>query len=721
MRKFYLLLATFAVCMVANAGVKNLYKQDFEAVKTAAEAGWTSPNLADGMTIASTEFGKWFEFAVGNNNNRNAVLTWGTDIYDESVTKYSVHFQWGHLSNPKGADNGEPNVNTQFSNEVALLVPHDWQPNDAEKEAGIKAVNSINNGQYATADSLRLFSITQFKGAFDTKNPDANPYWADKDDFTNYAYDFMINGDPNVRFTASEGAWYNIHVTVDIAARTVSFIIRDESDSEDILTGEAPIADNADTHISALNILLGRYSSKAAFDDVKVQVETEGAYANTPTIALTGVNQAERSYKIFFEMSNDEILHVKTTEGAEETSVESPFEYNTSNSGVLEAWTESNGAISEHVTENVDCSVITLPLPEVAIKKVNTGYVKELVLTVQNGDVPTQPSITMTYEFKGEGGEVVSSGENEVPSGTTISVTQKGVLTVTTHAYGFAESTLVYNNDTEFGVDASIDFQHMSEAKLLELGFTEIDPLDSDKMSGENNWTARKRLWYQIKTGEQDAEGNDILETHVVYGPTSQGYEAIRRFLLVPSKLNAENSHSMFAPIYTWYSEAGDGSDVAGLKFNYEIGLINTGTKTDDGTSINYANGPIGVDGLTDNDFFIVYVISDYGNSSAHPVFEAGTSVEDATAQYKAMNLGDGTNVQVLKGTETFSLYRIDTAIARIDVFKAVAGEGIYEVGTTDIVSDHNAPIYNLNGMQVKANSLKSGIYIKQGKKFIVR
>ena len=717
MRKFYLLIAAFAVCMVANAGVKNLFKQDFEAVKTAADAGWTSPNLAGGMSIASTEFGKWFEFSLGNNNNRSAVLTWGTDIFDESITKYSVHFQWGHLSNPKGADNGDPNANTQFSNEVAIIVPHDWAPNEAETAAGIKAVNSINNGQYATADSLRLFSITQFKGAYGTENQ----YWADNADFTNYAYDFMVNGDPNVTFTAAEGAWYNIHVTVDVTARKVSYIIRDESDSEDILTGEAPIADNANVYASALNVLLGRYSSKAAFDDVKVQVEIDGAYANNPSIALTGVNMGERTYQIFFEMSNDEILHLKTTEGAEETAVESPFEYKTTNSGVLEAWTESNGATSEHVSENVDCSVITLPLPEVAIKKVNTGYVKELTLTVDNAEVPTQPSILLTYEFKGEGGEVVSSGENEVPSGTSITVTQKGVLTVTTHAYGFAESTLTYNNDTEFGVDATVDFQHLTEAKILELGFTEIDLLDSDKMSGENNWTARKRMWYQIKTGEQDAEGNDILETHVVYGPTSTGAEGIRRFLLVPSKLNAENSHSMFAPVYTWYSEAGDGSDVAGLKINYGIGLINTGTKTDEGTSINYANGPVGVDGLTDNDFFIVYVISDYGTSSAHPVFEAGTSVEDATAQYKAMNLGDGTNVQVLKGTETFSLYRIDTAIARIDVFKAVAGEGIIEVGNADIVSDHNAPIYNLNGMQVKASSLKSGIYIKQGKKFIVR
>ena len=716
MRKFYLLLAAFAISVAANAGIRNLYKQDFEAVKTAADAGWTSPNLADGMSIVSTEFGKWFEFAVGNNNNRNAVLTWGQDIYGEGVTSYSVHFQWGHV-NPKGTNNGDPVANTQFSNEIALIVPHDWQPNDAEKEAGIKAVNSINNGQYATADSLRLFTITQLKGAYGADNP----YWADNADFTSYAYDFMINGDPNQTFTAAENAWYNIHVYVDVNARTVTYQINDESDSEVILEGVVDIAENASPYISALNVLCGRYSSKVSIDDVKVQMEIEGDYANQPTIALTGVNMAERTYKIFFESSNDEILHVKSPNGSEDTAVESPYDFVTSTSGVLEAWTESGSATSEHAVENVDCSIITLPMADVAIKKVNSGYVKELTMTVSNAEVPTQPNITLTYNFQGEGGEVVTSGDNEVPSGTSINVTQKGTLTVVTHAYGFAEATYVYQNDSEFGVDASVDFQHMDEATLLSKDFVEIDPLDDPNMKGENNWTARKRMWYQIETGENDADGNPILETHVVYGPTADGCEAIRRFLLVPSKLNADNSHSMFAPVYTWFSEAGDGSDVAGLKVNYGIGLINTGTKTDDGTSINYPNGPVGVDGLTDNDFFIVYVISDYGTSSAHPVFPAGTSVEDATAQYKAMNLGDGSNVQVLKGTETFSLYRIDTAIARIDVFKAIVDpNGIYEM-TDAVVSDHNAPIYNLNGIQVNANQLQRGIYIKQGKKFIVR
>ena len=58
MRKFYLLFAAmFAFSVVATAGVKNLFKQDFETVANPTDAGWTSPSLAGGMSILSDEEG----------------------------------------------------------------------------------------------------------------------------------------------------------------------------------------------------------------------------------------------------------------------------------------------------------------------------------------------------------------------------------------------------------------------------------------------------------------------------------------------------------------------------------------------------------------------------------------------------------------------------------------------------------------------------------------
>jgi hypothetical protein len=446
-------------------------------------------------------------------------------------------------------------------------------------------------------------------------------------------------------------------------------------------------------------------------------VETEGDYANKPTISLVEIDMDQRTYDIYFE--DGELLTLKTTEGAEESSTESPYRYITNTSGTLQAYTESGSATSEIATVEVDASVISLPQAVVDITKVNAGYVKTYKMTVDNSTVPTQPTITLTYEYNGEG------PAEEFPSGTTIDVAEKGVLKVTTHAYGFAESTIEIANDTEFAVDASVDFQHMDEATLTGLGFTEIDPLQDSKMSGELNWTARQRLWFGIENGETADDGSAKYDTYVVWGPAeTEGAEAIRRFTLSSDKLTKDAAYSMFAPVVTWYTgqddpAVTDGTDVGGMKVNYEIGLINDGIKG--GTDkINYANAPISVDGLTDNDYFIVYVIDNYGGSSAHPIYPQGTAAADARALYKASNIGDGTNVQVLRGTETFSLYRIDTAIAKIDVFKAVA-DAIQTINYSEVVSDHNAPIFNLNGVQVNAKSLKKGVYVKQGKKFIVK
>jgi hypothetical protein len=709
MKKFYLLiLALVAMVTTANAGSKTLFKQDFESVTKAADAGWASPNLAGNMEIKSDEEGSLFRFFLGANNNRNAYMNFnyglpdGTTIFDgQDAKKYTIKFTWGLIANPQST--GKPQ-DVQFSSEIAVLN-NNWV--SANKNTGY----NINNGQYATLDSIYLFCLTQLKGAYS----DTNEYWADNTDLSNYAFDFYINGDTNQKVTLEQDGWYDITIEVDTEARTAKYEIFSLKDNDVVPngTGIYNIPENGNVYAKGLNVLLGRYNSEAQFDDIKIQVPTDGDYANEPTVALTGINLAERTYTIFFE--EGEILHVKKTEGGEDTSVESPYIYTTTTSGTLDVWTESGTATSEHKIVEVDATPIKLPGAVVDITKVNAGYVKTLLMTVDNSTVPTQPQITLSWEY--------SNGDKstgEVSNGAIYEADVMGTLTVTTHAYGFVETTITFENNTEFAVSGAVDFQHMTDTELTAKGFTEIDPLDASNMSGENNWTARKRLWYQIQTGV-DAEQKPILETHVVYGPTADGCEAIRRFVKEPSTLTAEVSKSLFAPVVTWYSEAGDGSDVAAIKINYGIGLINQGCKGDGGTSINYPNAPISVDGLTDNDYYILYIVSDYGSSSKHPIYPEGTSVADATEMYKADNIGDGTNVQVKRGTESFSLYRIDTAIAKVEIFKATGTTGIQTLPYNQVISDHNAPIYNLNGVQVDSKNLTKGIYIKQGKKFVVK
>ena len=92
---------------------------------------------------------------------------------------------------------------------------------------------------------------------------------------------------------------------------------------------------------------------------------------------------------------------------------------------------------------------------------------------------------------------------------------------------------------------------------------------------------------------------------------------------------------------------------------------------------------------------------------------------DDAAADYAKLH--KYLTTAVYTGTTPFTVYRVDTSVARIYVLRAKNSTGINEIFNNDqkVISDHNAPIYNLNGVQVK--SLQKGIYIKQGKKFVVK
>ena len=202
----------------------------------------------------------------------------------------------------------------------------------------------------------------------------------------------------------------------------------------------------------------------------------------------------------------------------------------------------------------------------------------------------------------------------------------------------------------------------------------------------------------------------------------------------------------MFAPLYTWHYNDGivatscdesgnplvDANGVAGGSVNVQIfigvGFVFPGVQGDaeayDPAGVGYGNirvqnATLGVDGLTDEEFIIVSKLGGYGNTANHGDFAAGTDPEAAKAEWLQQDLGAAK--EVYTGLQTFQLYRIDTAISRVTVLTPKNGTGIETINYNQVVSDHNAPIYNLNGVQVNPNALQKGIYIKQGKKFVVR
>ena len=691
MRKFYLLFAAmFAYTLVATAGIKNLYKQDFELAKTPADAGWISPNNADGMSIAGDEFGSYFQFIHAGGGERNAYTLWGTDIYGEGINKYTLKFDWCPKKKP----------DTNLANEIVVMADSTFSTNRWANQNYRRSAGEIKAGA-TEPDRWWLFDLTELSDEAGEGNT------------------YAINGDSTNIATINFDSFYKIQLDVDVEARTVAYDVADEFGNP-VVSGTYNVPEYVENlRATGLNVLGGKVGSINIIDNILIQVETAEDFANTPTVALTGVDGTSRTYTISFEEANNEVLHV-TFDGAEltpdDTTLPGMYKFNLDASGKLVAWTESGTAKSEEVSVDVVAEIINLPAVTAEITGVDEGFVKTYKMTVSNADVPTQPALFFNYKYTPASGDVIE--KENCQTGESLTVNAQGVLEITTHDGGndkFGSTTVSYENNTEYGVKDDIDFQHMTEADLTSKGFSEIEPLVSDQMSGENNWTGRpdalRFTWIK---------GTNVGDT-VQVRPYDVDHGGIRRFMKLQSTLTEEEAHKIFAPVYTW--STGEEA-TANAKFNLNSGLINVGAREDDMSGAlgqGVTNAIMGVDGLTDSDYIIVNRVDNYGRGKTDYITIFAETEEEAIAQYNAENWAPESGLSVIKGTETFQLYRIDTALARVRTFVLQGESGIQVLPYNQIVSDHNAPIFNLNGVQVNAKSLKKGVYVKQGKKFIVR
>ena len=700
-----------------------LYQENYEV--GGVPGTWTFDGGAG--SIAGDTEGKYMSFALGQSNGRSAHCLWGAGIYDEvmqTMTEYtvSIDFQIQAFGN------------NQYNGEIAV-----FSGDACEKK------NGSQGGAGKVWDPYSTFSQNCF---FDINQDDANIKVME----TKLPGQWFLMSDVEDKVNLTQGTWYTLVLNVNVNTREVTWSL-DDLDNTFHKAGSKTMAEEASMYVSGLYLMNARYQSVINVDNIKVTIP--GDFANTPVIALTGLENSQRTYTISF--MEGETLHLTGTDGSQKTigyydtgEVLGQYVYTTTTSGTISAYTTVGTMTSETATMDVNCSPIVLPTPTYAIVSAAAGYEKVYQFTVDNSGVEMQPEIFMDFSFKSENGtdDFVLSNQN---NGAKVTVPSKGTLTVTTKAIGYASSTTSLMNDQSYEITQDIDLQHLTAADLTAKGFVAMDPLDSETTSGENNWTGRQRLYYQIENGGTDDEGKPTYDKHLVWGPSTIGGEPIQRYQYLQSNLNAETAHSLFAPLYLWYGTEGvtpsitkyyeeDGvtpkvdhlghtGGSTNVKMYEGIGLCFSGNLGDGGDfytsetmtyaaiAVNYVT--LGVDGLTSNDMILVSKITDYGSTSAHPQFPLGTDLAEAKAQYLASNLGDNKEI-ISSGLETFQLYRVQDAITRVQVLSP-GTSGIKDIVAGQVISDHNAPIYNLNGVQVNAKSLKPGVYVKQGKKFIVR
>lgn len=724
MKKLFLSLAATALCTTAFAGQRMLYVQNFDQASDAEATGWTYGGGS--MTIASDEYGKFLELALGQNNGRSGQVTWGTEIYQDAAGnsylkdgKYKMSFEFSIKTMS----------NNQYNSEITVFTNHAPIVNNTYRTPWTAPLGPWDNF---------VFDLSQCNTAADTDmlaTVNAPLVGTTGEDGT---VTYAVATDP--AFTFGTGTWYTVELDVDVNARTVEYNV--ESFTGDIITsgtlnvpGKNVNATEDEEPISMLAeglfVMTARYQTTMNFDNIKVWVETDEDVANDPAIALTRLgkdsndelNLNMRAYSITF--LEDETLHVKGTDGqtveVEYADCDGAYIYETTTSGTLEAWTTCGTATSNVISETVDCAPVALPAATATISSVAEGFTKTYTLNVSNSDVPLQPTIFLSYVFTPKNGGTPIT-ENELGSGAQVTFEEEGTLELTSEAFGYQSTTVKIENNLEFAVKKLYDFARLTDEEAKAAGFTTWQVLNSATTSGFSNWTARKRLYYVLEgSGVEDPETGEISYTNIYpFGFTS---EESTTDVLNYSEIGVEGDdlginvagYELFPGI-----EVFSGHNVTYLQ---HIGMVNNATAGGN-------NKNIVVKDLDATDFVVVNKINDYGTSSIHP---SCTTTEEYYAQlcgtlndvYSVAEVGteitEGEGdaaVGTGKYSVTCPIYRIDTAATSVTVFECKGGGDSVEGVAAEVAGDNY--YYTIDGLRL-AQPTRPGLYIHNGKKIIVK
>lgn len=669
MKKIYLLLLTLVAFVTSsNAAIKVIYNQDFESAVDATAAGWASPSAPAGLSITSDGESKLLSFAPSG-NDRSAHTLWGADlIKNAGVSTYTVSFDffakvWG---------------SNHVTTEYTLM---------ADETTCTKSANA----SFISKSDNWLFDLSQ-----QTTNTAA----------ASGSMSFTINKDENSVISLASGTWYHVDLAVDVDARTVEYNI--QSGGSDPVEGTYTVPEGVEMYATGLYFLGARYFPVQYFDNISVTSVVDGDFANTPTTTLSSINNQQRVYSLGFK--EGETLHVKWNGVAQEyefsdaePNVVDPTSgtiawsnnpnYDPSNeglvndacqSGSLEVWTTAGDTESEHVTLEVSNELVPVSAATAAISAVSAGYGKTYVLTADNSTVELAPTLYIDAKFTGKDASQ-SFTKSDLTSGATIELPGEGTLTLTTKAFGYKSVNSTVVNDIEYQQKADYNFAHWTDKEIAAAGFT----ADGNVTGNYANYG--RLYWYNSATYDASAENNE-----------KTAYSTIPQF----TKKSSEWTDGVLS---------GDIEFTAAPTVNVHVfqgvGLNLEGKKGDnqDGNWISSLN--LKINNLNATDFIMVSGYNNYGSNALHPVV---ASEEEFLARDNAPV------ILVVSGTTEISLYRVSDVIARLQVFSP-AGEtdGIANVNAAD-KTNADAPIYNLSGMRVNKNNLQKGIYIQNGKKFVV-
>ena len=678
MRKFTLFLTLFALIgLTAKADTKIIYQDNYSDEQTTL-ANWTTNRGAGDWTQTATTFvktqdGSYMQFGDGKKsfNGTRFSTFWGATPW-EGVTLPESGYIFKVSFNFKQFANNSANA-AQRNNEIAIL----------------SAAATVTN---APVTENYLFKLTQ-----STEGTVAGEGgYATGIDGT---CGFYINEETELVNIAA-ATWYTL--TLEVVGQTVKYEISDISGAP-LKAGSYTLPEGADNRAGGIQHMQARYLGITQIGlNLQISCESDEDVANVPVVTLNQVKGNDRVYKAVF--AENEILHYILPGGEEQTVDYWETEDEDGNpgvimltatqSGTLKAWTTKNEARSADVEIAVETGWITLVEPLVAISSVKEGFGKSFLVTFDAGNAQHQLPVKAAITYTIDGG-----APQEVANGGTIEMTGAGTLVVTVNSIPVAgqeyykRSSVTINNDVEYEIAMDVQYINWDDSYFASKPAWTAGTLSDSNMS---HWAGH---WQEAN--KYDKEEQDKMKEDPSYTPQpTQNPVKVYR---------TDGSYDL--PIYTLTN------DEAGVNYANELLPLIPNTARaevaillEEGLFVNttkYNNLELTVDSK--------WVTDD----AAKPNF-----IEiRKTNNYDRYDKGASRHFTEIKKTDAtdLMLYRFDTAIhsARIFAykgFKPATGIAIQEVND----ARQNAPIYNINGVRVQ-NANQKGIYIMNGKKFVVK
>lgn len=697
MKKILLLSFLAVVSLTGFASKRILFQQDFNFLFEPSETGWI---LNCNAELVGTDCEKYLQLSNNGNSRRAAEVKWGEDLFFDNGTSLLI--------------NGEYDVTYDFCLQMSSTATHEGS-----------CFTVFTNGepsfysQYRTGDGG-----CWEKWIFDMSQPVEKPcefvvnsatlVETSEDGTETYGIDYS---NP---ITFVEGEWYSVSLKVNLDDRKVYYKIISSTTGETVVSGVREVpqtwgGENISDLAQGLYVYLSNYLARYDIDNIMVSFNAPYDYANIPTVNLCAIGGVDasgnetvysRSYRISF--IEGETLHVEGTDGssfsAEYSECGGSYLYETTTGGILKAWTTCGTATSDIVEKDIVCSQIDVPAADVKLVSVSEGYGKTISLTCDNSSMELRPEIFMDYEYISNTGEKLFSVE-EAQSGSEVTVDTPGILYVRTYSFGYGSGHSEFVNNTMYENKRVYDFARMTEEDIVAAGFPGFNQvLNSSRTYGFENWTARKRLYYNLPESYERVYPFGFVSedntTNVIH------YSVIDN----ASKEEQVSGTGYFDDLIVFPPTSNGNRNVCMMQ---HIGLYNDQSNSP-------VNNYIYIYNLEETDFVVVNSISSYGANSCHPT----VTTDD---EYYAVLAGEDTGHSVAEEGELVGegvyrvkhgVYRIDTAVTKITVLGETIPVKVEELESTEVSDDEW--YYSIDGIRMK-NPTRPGLYIHKEKKIILK